>query len=159
MKVKTVDVRHAGGDRFVASTGSGHEIGFDSAAGDTALRPTEAVIAALAACAGIDVHSIALKQRQELVAYVIHVRAEQRDGHPDYFTRIDVVHEMTGPGLETAAIRRCIELSATRYCPVNAMLSAGPTEIHHRYRILRPDESPEEGEVLVSGPFQRPVVA
>ena len=33
------------------------------------------------------------------------------------------------------AVRRAIELSATKYCPVNAMLSAGATEIHHRYRM------------------------
>ena len=34
-----------------------------------------------------------------------------------------------------AAIRRAIELSATKYCPVNAMVSAGATTVHHRYVI------------------------
>ena len=54
-------------------------------------------------------------------------------------------------------MRRCIELSGTKYCPVSAMLSAGDTEIHHRYRIERtgPDGFTAEGEVMVTGPFQR----
>ena len=58
--------------------------------------------------------------------------------------------------MSTAAIARCIELSATKYCPVNAMLSAGATEIHHSYRVRRPGEPVEEGEVLVTGPYRRP---
>jgi hypothetical protein len=52
-------------------------------------------------------------------------------------------------------VRRCIELSAVKYCPVNAMLSAGPTEIHHRYRVIDVRADPamvSEGEVLVTGP-------
>jgi len=38
------------------------------------------------------------------------------------------------------------------------MLSAGATEIHHRYRIMRPDAAAEEGEVVLTGPFRRPAV-
>jgi putative redox protein len=156
MNAKTVDLRHEGGMRFVGRTGSGHEIAFDNGAGNTAPRPTEVVAAALAACSAMDVLSVALKKRQDVVTYRAHVRAEQRVGHPDYFTVVQLVHEVEGPGVETAAIRRCIELSATTYCPVSAMLSAGPTEIHHRYRIVRPGEPVEEGEVLVTGPYERP---
>ena len=59
----------------------------------------------------------------------------QRDEYPQVFTEIDVVHEVTGPDLSEAAIRRAIELSATKYCPVNAMLSAGATVVHHRYVV------------------------
>ena len=58
-------------------------------------------------------------------------------------------------------MRRCIELSATKYCPVNAMISAGATVVHHRYRIVvvrgdRPYEA--EGEVIATGPYARPDV-
>jgi putative redox protein len=90
--------------------------------------------------------------------YEIHVTADQRDGYPQVFTRIDVVHELEGPAVEVAALRRCIELSATKYCPVSAMLSAGATEIHHRYHLIRtgPDPLDESGEVLVTGPYRRP---
>ena len=59
-----------------------------------------------------------------------------------------------------AAVRRSIELSATKYCPVNAMLSAGATEIHHAYRVRGTGPTPFEaaGEVVVTGPFRRPDV-
>ena len=106
----------------------------------------------------MDVMSIALKKRQNVVAYRVEVRAIQRDAYPQVFTEIDLLHVVEGDALETEAIRRCIELSATRYCPVSAMLSAGATEIHHRYRIVRAGAEPEEGEVLVTGPYQRPDV-
>ena len=51
-------------------------------------------------------------------------------------TRIDVTHEVEGPGVDEAAIRRCVELSAMKYCPVSAMLSAG--EIARRQRRRHP---------------------
>ena len=120
------------------------------------LGPVETVLAALAACTAMDVISIALKKRQPVVTYQIHARGEQRHEYPQVFTRIDLVHDVDGPGVSTAAIARCIELSATKYCPVSAMLSAGATEIHHAYRVTRPGEPVEEAEVLVTGPYQRP---
>ena len=43
-------------------------------------------------------------------------------------------------------VRRAIELSATKYCPVNAMLSAGATEVHHRYVVRNTGEVPFEAE-------------
>jgi uncharacterized OsmC-like protein len=75
-------------------------------------------------------------------------------------TEVTVTHEVWGPDLSEAAIRRAIELSATKYCPVNAMVSAGATEVHHRYRIHATGESPfeTEGEVVVTGPYRRPDV-
>jgi hypothetical protein len=70
------------------------------------------------------------------------------------------MHELSGPLVTEEALQRCIELSATKYCPVSAMLSAGATEIHHRYRIRRtgPEPLEAEGEVIVTGPYRRPDV-
>ncbi len=67
---------------------------------------------------------------------------------------------MTGVAISEAAIRRSIELSATKYCPVSAMLSAGATVVHHRYRIHSDGASPyeAEGEVIATGPYARPDV-
>jgi len=63
-----------------------------------------------------------------------------------------------GPDLDEAAVRRAIELSATKYCSVAAMLSAGTVEIHHRYRILG-GAAAIEGEVIVTGPHADPDAA
>ena len=71
-----------------------------------------------------------------------------------------VTHEVEGRDLTEAAIRRAIELSATKYCPVSAMVSAGATTVHHRYKI-RSEGTVDyaiEGEVLSTGPYRRPDV-
>jgi putative redox protein len=158
MTIKTVEVRHQAGMHFSATTGSGFDLHFDSGEAQTAAGPTEVLLAALASCSAMDVVSILEKKRQRFARYQIHVSADERDGYPQVFTRIDLVHELEGPAVEVAALRRCIELSATKYCPVNAMLSAGATEIHHRYRVIRTGARPleESGEVIVTGPYRRP---
>jgi hypothetical protein len=75
------------------------------------------------------------------------------DRHPHVYQRIEIVHEFEGADLDVAAVRRAIELSATRYCTASAMFSAGPAEIHHRYLVGRGDGRPaEDGEVVVTGP-------
>jgi putative redox protein len=112
------------------------------------------LLAALAACTAMDVQSIVAKKRQHIDAYVVRVTAEQRDEHPRVYTRIDVTHDVAGPDVSVEAIRRSIELSAAKYCPVSAMLSAGPAEIHHGYVVRQTGPEPwhAAGEVTVTGP-------
>jgi putative redox protein len=88
------------------------------------------------------------------------VTGTQREAYPQVFPRIDVVHEVEGDDISEDAIRRCIELSAGKYCPVSAMLSAGATEIHHGFAIRSGGAAPYEssGEVIVTGPYHRPDV-
>jgi putative redox protein len=143
--------------RFATETGTGRSVVFGDEAVENELSPVEMVTASLAACSAMDVVSIALKKRQRLVRYEIRVTVDQRDEYPQVLTSIDVLHEVEGP-VDPGAIRRCIELSAEKYCPVNAMLSAGATEVHHRMRILRPGEDPLEEKVVVTGPYRRPDV-
>jgi putative redox protein len=155
--MKTAELTFTGGMHFDVATGSGRTFAFDDPP-EGGLGPLEMILAAIAGCSAMDVISICVKKRQPIERYAVSARAEQRDEYPQVFTRIDLVHELTGRGIKTRAVARSIELSATKYCPVNAMISAGATEVHHRYRILRPDMEPEEGEVLVTGPYQRPEI-
>ena len=149
---------HEGGTRFVATTGTTRTIIYGDAHAQNELSPVETLVASLAACAGMDVAPIAAKKRQQIDRYEIEVEATQRDEYPQILTRVVVTHVVEGPVVEEAAIRRSIELSATKYCPVSAMVSAGATEVHHRYRVRNTGEHPfeAEGEVVVTGPFQRP---
>ncbi len=158
MTTKTIEVRHQAGYHLVATTGSGFPVAFDSGDGQVAPGPTEVLLAALAACSAMDVVSILAKKRQAFVRYELHVRADQRDGYPQVFTRIDILHELEGPAIDVVAVARSIELSATKYCPINAMLSAGATEVHHGYRVIRTERPAldETGEVIVTGPYRRP---
>ncbi len=158
MTVKTSTARYDGsGLRFIARTGSGHEIVLDDSDGNAGPRPVEMLLVGQAGCTGMDVISILHKKRQNVTRYEVSVTADQRDGQPAVFTRADVVHLVEGPGIDEAAMRRAIELSATKYCSVAAMLSAGTVEIHHRYRILgAAGAAPVEGEVMVAGPHADP---
>ena len=157
--IRTAVIEHAGGSDFTASTGTGRRIAFGDAARGF-LSPVETVLVALGSCSAMDVVSIATKKRQAMDQYRIHVRGDQRSEYPQVFTEIEIVHEVTGPDLSEAAIRRSIELSATKYCPVNAMISAGATVVHHRYRIHSTGSAPyeAEGEVIATGPYARPDV-
>ncbi len=156
--LRTATLVHTKGMRFDTTTGTGRTFAWGDEAAENELSPMETVAVALAACSAMDVISIALKKRQGIDRYAIHVRAEQRDDYPQVLTRVDVTHEVEGRRVDEAAIRRCIELSATKYCPVNAMLSAGATEVHHRYIVRKtgPGAFEAEGEVIVTGPYRRP---
>ena len=157
-KVRSATLVHEGGMRFVATTGSTRTIVFGESFEAGELSPVETIAVSLAACSAMDVVSIAAKKRQEITRYEVRVEAIQRDEYPQVLIRADVTHEVEGPGVDEAAIRRSIELSATKYCPVSAMLSAGATEVHHRYRVINigPEPFDAEGEVVVTGPYRRP---
>ena len=157
---RTATLVHEGGMRFVATTGTTRTIihGDDHAANE--LSPVETLVVNLGACSAMDVVSIALKKRQQISAYRVHVDGTQRDEYPQILTQIVVTHEVEGPAVDVAAIRRSIELSALKYCPVNAMLSAGATQIRHRFvvRNTGPEPFEVEGEAAVTGPYRRPDV-
>ncbi|MBA2299473.1 MAG: OsmC family protein [Chloroflexi bacterium] len=144
--------------QFVATPSSGHVIAFDERTSNQGGSPVETVLTALAACTAMDVISIALKKRQVIERYEVEASGSQRDEYPQVFSEIQVVHVVSGAGLSEAAIRRSIELSATKYCPVSAMISAGATIVHHRYRISSSGAKPYEAQGLVvsTGPYQRP---
>ena len=156
--IKSARASHETGMRFAITTGSGHSFAIDDAEGDTAPRPAELLLAAQAGCTALDVAAILAKGRQSFSSYEVSVTGEQReDRHPHVYVRIDIVHEFAGADLDVVAARRAIELSATRYCTVSAMVSAGPAEVHHRYLIRRADGRPDEsGEVVVTGPGDDP---
>ena len=143
---------------FAADPSSGHAMAFDDRQSNQGGSPVETILMALGACSAMDVVSIAAKKRQAIDEYRLHVRGSQRDEYPQIFTSIEVVHEFVGRDLSEAALRRSIELSATKYCPVNAMVSAGDTVVHHRYRIRSTGEAPYEAEdeVIATGPYARP---
>ena len=160
MKFRTVTLVHQGGESFSGKTGTGRSYVFGDLLGKNEYSPVESVVASLAGCTGMDVIAILLKKRQVVERYEIETQALQRTEYPQVLTEIEVVHVVEGPVVLEQAVRRAIELSATKYCPVNAMLSAGATEIRHRYRMkctgLEPKEA--EGLVVVTGPFRRPDV-
>jgi Predicted redox protein, regulator of disulfide bond formation len=108
----------------------------------------------------MDVVEILAKKRQAYDRYSTEVSGTQREKAPNVFTDITVVHVVEG-NVETEAVRRSIELSATKYCTVSAQLASGVARISHRYLIRRPGAgepgappAEESAEVVVTGPLR-----
>ena len=157
MSTKTALAHYEGtGLRFSVKTGSGHDLVVDNAEGNAGPRPAELVAVGLAGCTAMDVISILQKKRQTVTGYEVSVSAEQREVAPNIFITADVLHIVHGPAVDEAAVKRAIELSASKYCSVGATLAAGPVRLCHRYRIVSPDGGLTEGEVLVEGPLADP---
>ena len=143
------------GMRVEVRTGSGFTLSLDTDEAGGALTgpsPMESILATLAACTAMDVASILRKKRQTAVAYEIAVSGERAEEHPQVYTSIVVEHRITGE-VDPEAVRRSVELSATRYCPVSAMLSAS-VRIDHRFRLMRDagDLAPVSASVVITGP-------
>jgi putative redox protein len=155
MSEKRIVATHAGKMHFDVATGSGHDVVLDDGEGDAGPRPTEMLLASLVACSAMDVVSLLVKKRQPFTAYRVEARGSQQSDYPQVYTWIELVHVVEGAGVDDAKVRRSIELSATKYCPINAMISAGPTEVQHRFRIVDSATEPaetREGLVMVTGP-------
>ena len=123
------------GLRFSASTGSGQQTVVDSGKGKVAPSPVEMLLVALGSCHAMDVISILRKQRQQVTAYEVDVRGDRRDEHPRSFTRIEIVHRLTGNQLSPEAIQRAIDLSHAKYCSVHASLDPA-IAVTNRFEIV-----------------------
>lgn len=155
MAVKTANLTLDGeGLRFVAQSGSGHTLVLDGGRDGTGPSPAELVPLAVAGCTAMDVISILRKKREPVSGYEVRATGEQQDAHPHAFTRIDIVHVIEGEAVNVEAIRRAIELSATKYCSVGATLSTGLTEIHHAYVVRDATGAEQTAEVIVTGPSE-----
>lgn len=149
---ETGHLRWGGGLTFEGLSGSGGHIAWEGDDDRAGLRPSEALLVSLGACTAMDVIAILGKKRQVVAGYELDVEAELGDAHPKAFRRIVVSHELEGRDLDVEAVRRSIELSATRYCVISATLSSGAVEIHHRY-VVRNAAGRHEAEVVVTGPL------
>ena len=106
-----------------ADTGFKVPVGAESGVGgnEDGFRPMELIATGLAGCTAMDVISILQKKRQEVTAFEVQVHTNRADEHPKVITRAEIEYIVVGNELDEAAVLRAIELSATRYCPAQAM--------------------------------------
>jgi putative redox protein len=116
---------------FTLPLGSSPDAGGD----DDGFRPMELVAIGLAGCTAMDVISILTKKRQDVTGFEVRVHSEKAETHPHVFTHMTIEYVITGHNVDPAAVDRSIELSTTKYCPVQAML--GKTiDIDHKVTLL-----------------------
>ncbi len=108
--------------QFVATSGTGHHLILDDAAGHTGAKPIELVAIALAGCTAFDVINILRKKRQQVTGYEVKVEAEQAPNPPNVFTAVRIHHVVTGVEVSPQAVEDAIRLSEEKYCSVGAMV-------------------------------------
>ncbi len=110
--------------KFTGVAESGFPVKLDSQSGpQSGAGPVELTAIALAGCTAMDVISILTKKRQRVSAFEVRVHADRSGNYPKVITQATLEYVITGHGVDEAAVRRAIELSVNRYCPVHAMLS------------------------------------
>ncbi len=131
-----VSVDWQGEMKFIGTSDSGHDITMDagSAVGghNEGARPLELMALSLAGCTAMDVISILKKKRQDVTGFQVQVQTENAANHPKVFTSIHIKYTLHGHNIAPKAVERAMELSETRYCPAQAMLSAvAPTTLSY----------------------------
>jgi putative redox protein len=131
---------------FVVPLGAKAEVGGD----EDGFQPMELIAIGLAGCTAMDVISILTKKRQDVKAFRVLVHAERASEHPKVFTRATIEYLVSGYQIDATALERAIELSATRYCPAQAMLGkVFPIEM--KYIIFEGDGTENDQLVVSSG--------
>jgi len=140
---------------FDGTSGTGFHLPLDGdpAAGgeNSGYRPMELLAIGLAGCTAMDVISILTKKRQVVTGFEVRVHLDRAEAHPKVFTSAVIDYEISGQGIDEAAVRRAIELSTVRYCPAQAMFGQ-LIPIRLLYTI---HEQVQDGscELVVSGEF------
>lgn len=90
---------------------------------NSGFRPMELLLVGLAGCTGMDVISILKKKQQDVVSFEVSVQGERAQEHPRIYTHITIEYVIIGHGIDPAAVERAVQLSETKYCSAQAMLS------------------------------------
>ncbi len=141
---------------FTGSAESGFTLplGADPGVGgaDDGFRPLELMAISLAGCTAMDVASILKKKQQEVTAFEVAVRTESAAEYPQVWTRAVILYRVTGRAVNETAVLRAIELSATKYCPAQAMLGkVVPLELNYEIFEQGSDGNPR---LLKKGSYQ-----
>ncbi|MFB6343313.1 OsmC family protein [Saccharicrinis sp. FJH2] len=112
----------------------GHKLTLDASpevgGQDKGARPKKLMLVSLAGCTGMDVVSILNKMRVQYDGLNIKVEGELTEEHPKYYKSMKVTYEFKGKDLPMDKLEKAVNLSAEKYCGVQAL-----------YRMAIPIES------------------
>lgn len=123
---------------FVGESGSGHAVVIDgppdSGGRNLGVRPMELLLLGLGSCSAVDVILILKKARQNVSDCAVELQAQRAEQDPKVFTAVRMHYVVTGKGVQEAAVKRAVELSAEKYCSASVMLGK-TAEITHTFEI------------------------
>jgi len=133
--MQTAIVKWTGGQKFAATSPSGHAVAFDSdRESNSAPGPMEMVLMALGACTATDIVIILEKKRQKVELLEVVCSGERAAEPPTVWVKLEVLFRLRGK-VDEGALQHAIELTKEKYCSVAAMLKK-TAKISWRYEIL-----------------------
>lgn len=133
-----VIIKQIQGISFIGKGDTNHWVSVDGPkkfhGSEAGSRPMELVLLSLGSCTGSDVTSILNKKRVPVDHLQIIVTAERAETYPKVFTKIHVEYIFYGENMDENDLKRAIDLSQNKYCPITAMLSKS-CKITHSYRV------------------------
>src|SRR5579872_1814966 len=106
----TASVQWIGGQKFVATSPSGHALTLDSdRQSNTAPSPMELLLLALGACTATDIVIILEKKRQKLKTLEVICSGERAAEPPTVWTKLDLLFRVSGD-VQESAIKQAISL-------------------------------------------------
>ena len=118
----SIEVRWTGGLAFEAGRAQGATLRIDGE-GREAPSPFDALLAAIASCAAVDVLTILEKQRTPVQALQIAVEARRVDATPRRLAAALLHFRIRAPGTTLEKATRAVELSVSKYCSVRSSLA------------------------------------
>lgn len=112
----SIELSWTGGESFAAKNPAGLELALDGESRE-GFSPTQALLASVGACMGIDVVLILKKMRLELEGVRVAVEGERMEEPPRYFRAIQIRFRIEGDVPRERA-ERAVALSLERYCSV-----------------------------------------
>lgn len=135
-----VKIKQVEGLTFVGKADSNHWVTIDGPesffGSEAASRPMELLLISLGSCTASDVAAILNKKHVDLHKFEVNLTGERSETHPKIFTKIHIEYVFTGQNLKHEDIKRAIELSQNKYCPISSMLMK-TVEITYSYQIKK----------------------
>ena len=111
-----------GGQRFDTGRPDGPAARLDGTGG-TGQSPPDALLNALASCAGIDLLDFLEKRRTPVESMRVEVVGTRRETPPRRFVKIELEFLLEGAGIERTHAERGVRLAFQTYCSVSASLA------------------------------------
>jgi putative redox protein len=117
-----VQVTWMGGELFEAADDAGHTILTGS--GPRSFKPPDMLLAALAACAGVDLVAILQKKRQQVTGVQARLSKQNAPDPPWTIEKIEIEWVVRGHNLSEKAVWDAARLAEGKYCSVAASLKS-----------------------------------
>jgi putative redox protein len=116
----------------------GHKVRMDASeevgGEDSGPRPKPLILAGMTGCTGMDVVSILKKMKEPVDTFRMVVQTEMTEEHPFTYTKVHLIYQISGKGLNHSNVEKACRLSREKYCGGIALVEKA-TEFSYEVQI------------------------